>query len=206
MKTRHIILIVIAAALAGTIFYTATDHSGEDNWRKELLQEREEKDLFMRNSDESPFRQDSTQSFTELSWYSPDLKYRVIANLEPADKQLITLNTSDGQLQQYARYAWATFDLDDFRCKLLLLEPLGMGASRDMLFLPFADATSAMDTYGAGRYLELKKVPGAGTITLDFNKAYNPYCAYVESYSCPLPPSENILKVPIQAGEKNYHP
>jgi uncharacterized protein (DUF1684 family) len=62
-----------------------------------------------------------------------------------------------------------------------------------------------LETYGAGRYLDIKKTPGATSITLDFNEAYNPYCAYNDSFSCPFPPKENILHVAILAGEKNYH-
>jgi uncharacterized protein (DUF1684 family) len=74
-----------------------------------------------------------------------------------------------------------------------------------MLFLAFGDETSAVESYGAGRYLDIKKVPGSTSITLDFNLAYNPYCAYNDTYSCPLPPKENLLPVAIRAGEKVYH-
>jgi uncharacterized protein (DUF1684 family) len=88
---------------------------------------------------------------------------------------------------------------------LLILEILDVGPYRATLFLAFADATSANETYGAGRYLDLKKVPGATTVTLDFNKAYNPYCAYSDKFSCPFPPKENVLKVAVRAGEKSYH-
>jgi uncharacterized protein (DUF1684 family) len=73
------------------------------------------------------------------------------------------------------------------------------------LFLAFGDGTSAEETYGAGRYLDIDKTQGSNTITLDFNKAYNPYCAYSEKFSCPLPPAENLLVIPIPAGEKSYH-
>jgi uncharacterized protein (DUF1684 family) len=76
---------------------------------------------------------------------------------------------------------------------------------RGKLFLAFGDATSARETYGGGRYLDITKTPGSTTITLDFNQAYNPYCAYDDTYSCPLPPAENLLTVAIKAGEKNYH-
>jgi hypothetical protein len=68
-------------------------------------------------------------------------------------------------------------------------------------FLPFMDATSGDETYGAGRYLEIEPLPG-GKLLVDFNMAYNPYCAYNEYWSCPIPPKENRLSVPIEAGEK----
>jgi uncharacterized protein (DUF1684 family) len=82
---------------------------------------------------------------------------------------------------------------------------MDMGPTRGTLFLAFADKTSAVESYGSGRYLEVKKQPGAGSMVLDFNKAYNPYCAYVDGYSCPFPPKENTLDVFVRAGEKNYH-
>jgi hypothetical protein len=88
---------------------------------------------------------------------------------------------------------------------LLILESIESGPLRGTLFLAFADGTSARETYGAGRYLDVKKVVGAATVELDFNKAYNPYCAYADHFSCPLPPRENILDIAIRAGEKSYH-
>ena len=117
---------------------------------------------------------------------------------------MVTLVTSTGEQPRYLEYAWATFTLDEVENKLLLLEVMDMGPQRGKLFLGFADAISAAETYGGGRYLEAKKIPAATSIELDFNKAYNPFCAYVDRYSCPLPPRENILHVAIRAGEKSY--
>jgi uncharacterized protein (DUF1684 family) len=74
----------------------------------------------------------------------------------------------------------------------------------DYLFIPFKDLTNGEDTYGGGRYLDLK-IPEGETILIDFNRAYNPYCAYNHNYSCPIPPFENHLKVKIEAGVKKYH-
>jgi uncharacterized protein (DUF1684 family) len=73
----------------------------------------------------------------------------------------------------------------------------------DYLFIPFNDLTNGMETYGGGRYLDVQQGEG-DTLTLDFNKAYNPYCAYNPKYSCPIPPDENKLDVEIRAGEKNF--
>jgi uncharacterized protein (DUF1684 family) len=116
------------------------------------------------------------------------------------------LPTSDGEEKQYKEYAYAEFSLDGEKNKLLILEIIDVGPYRGTLFLAFADATSANETYGAGRYLDLKKVPGATSVTLDFNKAYNPYCAYSDKFSCPFPPKENVLKVAVKAGEKSFYP
>lgn len=118
---------------------------------------------------------------------------------------MVVLPTSDNLEKKYLEYAFAEFELNGESCKLLILEIMEEGPYRGTLFLAFADATSANETYGAGRYLDVKKVPGASSVILDFNQAYNPYCAYSEKYSCPFPPKENILKIAIQAGEKKYH-
>jgi uncharacterized protein len=159
----------------------------------------------MKDSEESPFK-DSLAHFTSLSYFEPDIKYRVNAEIEPIrNKKMLVLPTSDDKEKKYMEYAYATFKLDGVENKLLILEIVDMGPYKGTLFLAFADETSARETYGAGRYLDLKKVPGAATLTLDFNKAYNPYCAYSENFSCPFPPKENVLKIAIKAGEKNYH-
>jgi hypothetical protein len=94
------------------------------------------------------------------------------------------------------------FDFHDKENRLLILETVG-GEFDGMLFLAFGDDTSADETYGAGRYLEIEQ-EGENSITIDFNLAYNPYCAYTDGFSCPFPPSGNLLKIPIRAGEMNY--
>ncbi len=159
----------------------------------------------MKDSEESPF-QDSLAHYDSLKYFPADVKYRVNADIEPIhNKKMVVLPTSDDKEKKYMEYAYASFKLDGVENKLLILEIVDMGPYKGTLFLAFADETSAKETYGAGRYLDLKKVPGAKTLTLDFNKAYNPYCAYSENFSCPFPPKENLLKIAIKAGEKNYH-
>ena len=204
MKSSHLLVIVFIVAVAGFVFYSLRGGQSDEGYNQTIQKEREDKDAFMKG-DESPFT-DTTEVFTGLKYSTPDLKYRVAAALEEIDtKKVVVLTTSDGKDQKYLEYAYATFSLDGVENKLLLLEIMDMGPQRGKLFLAFADATSAMETYGAGRYLDVKKVPGATSILLDFNQAYNPYCAYSDTFSCPFPPKENILKIAIRAGEKNYH-
>lgn len=203
MKSKYILFIALIGAVCVVYF---TLQGGESQaYVKEIVEEREEKDHFMRTSQQSPFagKQDN---FKGLNYFPPDERYRIIANLIPAEnKKMITLGTSDGKEQRFAEYAYAEFDFDNRKNKLLILEVMAMGPGKGTLFLAFGDKTSAVETYGGGRYLDLKKVPkGSKTITLDFNKAYNPYCAYTENFSCPLPPKENLLLIAINAGEKVY--
>lgn len=205
MKPTRIIIALIAAIIATVLYYSVTSSPDESQYMEGIIEERTEKNEFMKNSDGSPFGE-SRKTFTELKYFAPDPAYRIKATLTPIkEKKVVSLPTSSGEENRYLEYAKADFEVNATPCSLLILEVMDSGPNRGTLFLAFADETSAKETYGAGRYLELKKIPGASTITLDFNNAYNPYCAYAENFSCPFPPKENILKVRIEAGEKSYH-
>jgi uncharacterized protein (DUF1684 family) len=206
MKPKTIIIIAAFALLSTIVYYSMKGGESPEVYAQGILKEREEKELFMKSDAGSPFVSDSI-TYAKLNYFEPDMKYRVNANLVPVEnKKIVLLPTSDGEEKQYKEYAYAEFSLDGEKNKLLILEIIDVGPYRGTLFLAFADATSANETYGAGRYLDLKKVPGATTVTLDFNKAYNPYCAYSDKFSCPFPPKENVLKVAVRAGEKSFYP
>ncbi len=159
----------------------------------------------MKGADDSPFA-GSPDSYTGLKYFEPDMRFRITAQLtEIKNRNPVVLQTSDGKKQSYVEYAYAEFDFGGFHNKLIILESMDIGPLKGKLFLAFGDETSANETYGAGRYLDVVKMPGAATILLDFNKAYNPFCAYSEKFSCPLPPRENLLEIAVRAGEKTYH-
>jgi uncharacterized protein len=204
MKTTNIILLIILVVAIVIVYNSFTGTTVDPAYIAMIEEDRKDTDRFMRTSSESPFAK-NPKEFTGLKYFVPNTKYKIIANLTPiTDKKMIVLGTSDGKEQRLVEYAYAEFKLDDVENKLLILESIDMGPTRGTLFLAFGDKTSGDETYGGGRYLDVKKTPGSTTITLDFNKAYNPYCAYNDTYSCPLPPPENLLNVAIQAGEKNY--
>ncbi len=206
MNFTKVVVALIVLVVASIIIYSFFSTEQSDAKYVEQVQvERAEKNEFMKNSDGSPFGE-FRDTFTELRYFPITLGYRVTAQIEPIkDKQVRTIVTSTNEQKNYLEYAWAHFEVEGVKCKLLLLEVMDMGPQRGTLFVAFTDKTSAVDTYGAGRYIDVKKQPGASTITIDFNKAYNPYCAYVDDFSCPMPPKENYLDVMIRAGEKNYH-
>lgn len=204
MKPKNIILIIIVTAVVAGFYYSFTGSDTSEAYVARIEQVRTEKDNSFRSGDDSPFG-DSIE-FTGLHYFPIDARYRINARLtEINPKKPVVLPTSDGREKSYLEYAYAEFTLDGVQNKLLILEIMDMSPYRGTLFLAFADKTSANETYGAGRYLDVKKVPGATSITLDFNEAYNPYCAYNDTYSCPFPPKENVLAVEIKAGEKTYH-
>ena len=107
--------------------------------------------------------------------------------------------TSKGDEQDYIKFAYIEFQVDSVDCLLTVY----MEDNSDYLFVPFKDKTTGEDTYSAGRYIELEKI-GEKQYLLDFNLAYNPYCAYNDRWVCPLTPFENRLKIGINAGEKNF--
>jgi uncharacterized protein (DUF1684 family) len=205
MKTKNILLALVGIVVVVTVFYSFQGSQDDAAYTSEIEKDRDEKDRFMRTSPESPFAK-SPESYNGLKYFPPDIKYRIVADLTPIqERKPVILSTNDGKEQRYIEYAYADFKLDGQASRLVILEIADMGPFRGKLFLAFGDKTSAVETYGAGRYLDVTKTPGSRTIKLDFNLAYNPYCAYDDTYSCPLPPAENLLEVAIKAGEKNYH-
>lgn len=204
MKLNKIIGIIVVVFIIGFVIYSLQGSQTSDTYLEEIMQYREEKDKLMLG-DEAPFA-GKADEFTGLKYFDTNPDYRISASLEPIkSKKVVRLATNDGLETRYLEYAYAHFAIDNVKCRLLILEIMESGPDRGTLFLAFADETSTRETYGAGRYLDIKKVPGSTSVLLDFNKAYNPYCAYSDKFSCPFPPKENILNVAIRAGEKVYH-
>lgn len=144
-----------------------------------------------------------------LHYYEPDSTYRVQAAVELLiNEQPFRIPTSDGTSKEYVRYAKAGFRLEGKPVELMLYRSLALfadSAYRNHLFLPFTDETNGPETYGGGRYIDLSTTDiQRGQLVIDFNDAYNPYCAYSGGYRCPVPPAENNLSIAIRAGEKKY--
>lgn len=137
-------------------------------------------------------------------------QYRVTARFQKeAKSDWVSVPTSNGKPKQYRIYGWLLFTLNGKPQKLAVYQSqllLQKEEYFDYLFLPFKDATNSKESYEAGRYLDLKTTDIKNdSVVLDFNKAYNPYCAYVSTgYSCPFPPKENHLKIAVNAGEKQF--
>jgi len=203
MKKNKLFLLLILVSLVAITYFSLQESQTGDNYLNEIELYRKEKNLQML-SEGFPFA-NNKESFTGLKYYDPDPVFRISASLSPIrNKKVVILPTNDELESRYLEYAYADFAIDGIKCRLLILEVLDQGPAKGTLFLAFADETSARETYGAGRYVDINKVPGSSSLLIDFNKAYNPYCAYSDSYSCPLPPRENVLNVAIRAGEKSY--
>lgn len=166
----------------------------------ELDDFRRAKDSMFAHDADSPLPPEERTRFAGLSYYAFDASFRFEVDVEPAESaEDLTMSTSTGDEVVYRRFGAVHFTVDGQEARLTLFEDDDEGE----IFIPFRDSTSGTETYGAGRYLEVSR-PAARRVTLDFNYAYNPYCAYSEAYSCPLAPAENWLRVPIRAGEKRY--
>ncbi|KXH80406.1 DUF1684 domain-containing protein [Chryseobacterium kwangjuense] len=156
------------------------------------------------NPKETPLRGENMTRFKEHPFFPVDLKYRVTAKFSRTeDSKSFDLPTSSGKTKSYQEYGKATFDLDGKSYTLTLYQSLDLiklEKYKDYLFLPFRDATNEKETYGGGKYMDLK-IPKGDTIVLDFNQSYQPYCAYnAYDYNCPIVPEENKLPVEIRAG------
>ncbi len=169
----------------------------------ELEEFRKMKDEFFRDHFQSPLTPEQRNGFSGLKYYPDNPALRLELPLERyATRELVKMQTSTGDVQDYLKIGQIRFEVDGQQAMLQVYEAEDNPGS---YFIPFVDATAPEETYGAGRYLEPEEFTD-DRLLLDFNLAYNPYCAYNESWSCPYPPAENRLKVRIEAGEKKYHP
>jgi uncharacterized protein len=171
----------------------------------QLSRVRRLKDEFFATAPESPMPDDlQGDAFSGLRYYAPDLAYRVEADLVPFDTpEVVMLGTTQGDIRPQLRFGELRFTLIGQDARLLAFKDANASTAEE-LFVPFRDATSGGETYGAGRYVEVEdpgSPDGPHKVVVDFNLAYNPWCAYNIAYSCTLPPPENTLALPIMAGE-----
>lgn len=165
----------------------------------ELDDFRKEKDDYFGRHPQSPLTPEQRRDFKGLNYFPENDSLRLEVQIEPfEDQQPMTMQTSTGGAQEYVRFGKFKFQVDGQDAELTIYQ------ANYGFFLPFVDSLAGKETYPAGRYLEPEPLPG-NRFLVDFNIAYNPYCAYNEMWSCPITPAENRLKVPIRAGEKLFH-
>jgi len=172
-----------------------------------LLQTRKEKDLFLKHHPQSPIPQDVRGQFKGLNYFPVNPSYRFLCRLNRYRKPaFVRMMTSTGEERNYLKVGYVRFTIEGEAQTLQAYKAThehNHKGERENLFIPFKDATSGKETYGTARYLEIEEAEDC-VFLVDFNKAYNPYCAYSEAYSCPFPPVENWLEVAVKAGEKKF--
>ena len=160
---------------------------------------RAEKDDFYARHPQSPLTPAQKRDFNGLDYFPENTALRLEVDVETSSaSESIQIQTTGGQPQSYQRFGRFKFVVDGQPAELIIYK------NENGYFLPFVDSLAGKETYPAGRYLEPEKLPN-GKFLVDFNLAYNPYCAYNEQWSCPITPAENRLKVSIRAGEKIFN-
>ena len=171
-------------------------------WQEELNRE-------FADSSESPLTAEDRARFHGLDFYPIDIRYRVTARFERTpDENQFGMKTTTERRPVYVRYGIAYFKLFDKNLKINIYQNIHLSKNekyKDYLFMLFTDLSSGKESYAGGRYIDLR-IPEGDSIIIDFNKAYNPYCAYNHKYSCPIPPEEDHFDLEIRAGcKKGFH-
>ncbi|MCG8330791.1 MAG: DUF1684 domain-containing protein [Chitinophagales bacterium] len=196
------LLLLCTLLVSGTVLFAQSSNA----YKKEIKKFRKAHIKELVKDDHAPINKKSAR---QLDFFPADPSYNVQAKIElTPDAESFEMATYSGQTRPYVQYGIATFELNGQEIQLAIYQSLKLRAMpmyRDYLFLPFKDATNGESTYGGGRYIDLKLSDiKEGQLDLDLNKTYNPYCAYSDGYSCPIPPVENHLDIAIEAGERGW--
>jgi hypothetical protein len=193
---KHLLLILCCAAnniLAQN--YSAEIVKHRRHYKKEFL-----------TDENSPLKK---RDLKFLQFYPANPSYKVKTNFtKTIDTTGFDMLTHSGKIKKYYVFGFVTFTLKKQACKLFIYQSAQLKTTKgleDYLFIPFTDETNSKTTFGGGRYLDFKEKDIVNNqLVIDFNKCYNPYCAYKGGYNCPIPPKENDLNIPIEVGEKTF--
>ena len=212
MKTAHVAVFFLYLSMRILIFalglFSFSFSSFAQSHTQKIIQHRTQYKQDFLTDKNSPLTQ---RDLKGLRFYNPDSTYRVKAQFESITDTLgFDMQTHNGVLKRYYIYGKVEFSLFQNHCTLYIYQSQQLKQKpglEDYLFIPFTDQTNYKETFGGGRYMDFK----IGDIQhdkleIDFNTCYNPYCAYKEGYSCPIPPIENKLNIRIVAGEKTFNP
>ncbi len=185
------------------IFCSAFAQTENEKAIEEILEFRRGLDSDYQDPKESPLGEKNVASFTGHRYFPIDLGLRVWAKAEVLkNEKSFLMKTSGPKTPEYKKYLKLTFSIDDTTYVLYAYQNVHYSQKeeyKDHLFLPFTDKTNGFESYGGGRYIDLR-IPTTDSLLLDFNQCYNPYCAYTTGYNCPIPPKENALPIKIEVG------
>jgi hypothetical protein len=202
------VLAILGCMLSISTRAQMADEFNLSKYNKHIRSERKAKDTEMLADEHSPIPAEEKATFRKLKYFRPKVSYRKEAAFERFDEaKRFLMKTTTERLPEYSLYGVVhfrhhgrTYSLNVYQNIELVKKP----AYEKHLFIPFNDETNDKETYGGGRFLDITE-SGSDSLLIDFNKAYNPYCAYNHKYSCPIPPEENNLELRIKAGEKKWH-
>lgn len=177
------------------------------DFKKELAKERQQKDTDFISGTQSPLDEADKSSFKGLNYFKPSSSWVLKARIEKYETpDTIQMRTTTDRLPLYIVYGKAIFRINNKVHELIIFRNVGLMSKsgyENYLFIPFTDETSGYETYGGGRYIDAF-IEDFEFLTIDFNRAYNPYCVYNKKYSCPIPPAGNHLTIKVDAGEKLF--
>ena len=197
-------------ALLIVFLFVGFNIDAQNSFIKDVKDYQYKENLRFHNSKTSPLSAKDLKTFKALEFYTIDKKYNIVAKLVKEENPVIfEMPTTTSRKPLYIKYGTLTFTIDGKEQKLSIYQNKDFGRDpqyKNHLFLPFADATNGNGSYGGGRYIDVLTTDekADGTVNINFNKSYNPYCAYNNRYSCPLIPKENTLSIAIKAGVKNF--
>ena len=202
-KNKFFLLSVIAVVIA-IIAYSFVGNEGvkptqviDNEYLTSIKNLRSDKDSYLKKDTASPIK--DKKDFKGLKYFEVNPNFKITGKIDKVTSgQTINITMTGGEVEEYEAYGNIKFEIEGVKCTLKIFK-----TPEGNLFLPFKDLTSNKETYGAGRYLDfgVNDVKN-NEITIDFNKAYHPYCAYNQTFTCPVPPAENSLNVAVKAGEK----
>ncbi|MBC5992018.1 DUF1684 domain-containing protein [Pontibacter cellulosilyticus] len=194
---------ILALAFFLSAGLVQAQEQNSQNWQQEIAAFQQELNQEFADPERSPLTKVAQKKFTALAFFPADSSFRVKAKFVRTPDQLpFEMPTTTSRKAVYEKYGELHFILQGQPYVLTVFQNHALrekAGYEDYLFLPFTDATNGFTSYGGGRYLDLR-IPKSDTILLDFNKAYNPFCAYNYNYSCPIPPKENRLELKVKAG------
>lgn len=174
-----------------------------DKEPSDFIKFKEELDNDYRNPESSPLGKKNAKHFSGHRFIMYNSNFVVMAKAERiAVPEVFKMETSGERRPEYKKLFKLSFVLQEIPCVLYAYQPIALAEKEEYinyLFLPFTDKSNGFETYGGGRYIDLQ-IPQGDSLLLDFNKCYNPYCAYSTGYSCPVPPKENALSLKVEAG------
>ena len=202
-KNKFFLLSVLAVIIAIFVYSfvgneeTKSLKSIDNEYITTIQNLRSDKDTYLKKDTASPI--ENKANFKGLKYFEINPAFKIIGKIDKLTSgQTINISMSGGETEEYEAYGNITFEIEGVKCALKIFKTL-----EGNLFLPFKDLTSNKETYGAGRYLDFGiNDVNENQLTIDFNKAYQPFCAYNHTFTCPVPPAENFLNVAIKAGER----
>ncbi|MEM7036481.1 MAG: DUF1684 domain-containing protein [Bacteroidota bacterium] len=176
-------------------------------WKKEVRKFQRELNQHYRDKDDSPLKEEDRAHFKKHDFFPVGAEYCVKSKfVRTPDEAQFEMPTVSGKTKPFVKYGEFHFTMQGKKHKLNVYQNLKYVDHPEYgqyLFLPFKDASSGAESYGGGRYIDIK-IPEAKTVYVDFNQCYNPYCAYSTGWNCPIPPVENVLDVKVLAGVKKW--